>query len=275
MASNKEEYTVRTTERSLDVIRVIQERGGVRLGEIVDEFGMAKSTAYKHLNTLVSRGYLVKDGDIYHIGLKFANRGEYARARKPGYRIAASKVDDLAERTDEEVDFMVENDGRGMTIHHSYDQTNPFQEKTVDQSNKHWRTGTYYHLHCLATGKAILSVLPRERVETIIEKWGLPERTENTITDRTKLFEELKRIREMGYVFNADKYVNGLAALAMPVMEPTGKPLGALAVNGPTYNLQGARQEELLDILGEVVTEFEDELADIEHPDPFMEGTML
>ncbi|NHN49335.1 IclR family transcriptional regulator [Halostella sp. JP-L12] len=276
MQPKKTAETIETTERSLDIVREVQEQGGATIGEIAAEFDISKSTAYKHLATLNSRGYLVKEGDRYQIGLKFANRGEYARARKPGYRIAARKVDELAERTDEEVDFVVENDGRAMTVHLSYDPNNPYQEKSVDQSNKHWRTGTYYNLHCIAAGKAVLSTLPDEEIEAIIERWGLPERTNQTITDPEELYDEIETIRDRGWAYSEGEYVEGLAAIAMPVYEPNGDPLGALAVNGPAYNLQGeTRYDEIRKVLSDVVASFEAELEDVDYPDSFAEGRML
>ncbi|MFC4540575.1 IclR family transcriptional regulator [Halosolutus amylolyticus] len=275
MSENGAHESVKTTERSLDVVRVVQERGGVRISDIVEEFDMAKSTAYKHLRTLESRGYLVKEGEQYHIGLKFMNRGEYARTRKPAYRIAEDIVDDLADRTEHEVDFLVENDGRSIAVHFSYDPTNPFQDMNADPTNKHWRKGTYYHLHCIAAGKAILAHLPREAVEAIIEQWGLPARTERTITDPDELFAELETIREQGYAYSEGEYTDGMAAIAMPVIEPTGELLGGLAVNGPTYSLQNPdRRAELQSTLEEVVTAFETRLENIEWPDPFEQGTM-
>lgn len=267
---------IRTTERSLDLVELVQRLGGARIGDITDKLDMSKSTAYKHLSTLESRGYLVKEGAQYHIGLKFTNRGEYARARKRGYRIASKKVDELADRTDEEVDFVVENDGRGMTIHLSYDPTNPFKEQSVDQTNKHWRTGTYYYLHCIAAGKAILSELPRADVEAIIDAWGLPKRTEQTISNPEALLEELENIRKQGYVYSNGEYADGLAAVAMPILSPTGEPLGALAVNGPSYNFMGEeRRSEIVTILTDVVADFESELKEVEHPDPFLQGKMF
>lgn len=276
MASRAPSEKIRTTERSLDIVREIQRRGGARIADIVDEFDMAKSTAYKHLMTLERRGYLVKEDGQYHIGLKFTNRGEFARARKLGYRLAEEKVEDLAKSTDGEVDFVVESDGRGMTLHVSYDRSNPYPERSVDAINKHWRPGTYYHLHCLAGGKAILAEFPESRVEAIIDRWGLPERTDRTITDREELFAELKRVRERGIAYTQGEYADGLTAIAKLVLTPDGDPLGSLAINAPTYKAQDeAALAEMEAELTEATAEMERELESCRGTDEFTDGAMF
>lgn len=275
MTRSNDPETIRTTERSLDIVRSIQQRGGARVSDVATEFDLAKSTAYKHLRTLERRGYLVKEGDRYHIGLKFTNRGEYARARKPGYRIGADMVDELARRSDEEVDFFVENDGRGMTIYVSYDRSHPYVEESVDSFNKHWRVGTYYYLHCTAGGKAILSELPDERVTEVVDRWGLPARTEHTISDREELFAELEAIRDRGFATSREEYQEGLTAVAKPVMMPTGDPLGALAISMASYRSHAdSVQEDRKRLLADVVSSFETKLEEVEYPDPFTGGMM-
>lgn len=274
MASHTPE-TLKTTERSLDVAKEIQRRGGASVEEIANELDVAQSTAYKHLDTLERRGYLVKEDGVYHIGLKFTNRGEYARSRKTGYRIAARKVTKLAKRASMEADFIVENDGRGMTLHVSHDTSSPIRERSIDSLNKLWRPGTYYHLHCTAGGKAVLSGLSKRRVDEIVDQWGLPQRTEQTITDRDELSEELERIRERGIAYSFGEYADGLTAVAKRISTPFESTLGSVVINAPSYQLNGeGAQREIESILTEVATSFERELEDVDHPDPFSRGSM-
>lgn len=52
-------------------------------------------------------------------------------------------------------------------------------------------TGHRVHLHNTALGKAILAHYPRERLEAILDRHGMPQTSEETIIDRGGLFEEL------------------------------------------------------------------------------------
>lgn len=254
---------VKTTERSLALVERIQRQDGATLSALVSELGLAKSTVYKHLRTLESHGYLVKEGEQYHLGLKFHHHGEYARLRKRGYRLAGRTVRDLAERTNEEVDFVVENDGRTITIYESYHPQNSYRDDLFATTSDLSHSGTYYHMHCTAGGKALLAVLPDECVERIVDRWGLPKRTENTITDRAALLKDLSRVRERGYAVADEEYVDGLCAVGVVVSNPDGSPLGALAMSVPTYRRESEGfQAEAPQVVIEAARELEEALED-------------
>ena len=233
MPTDRVRNGVKTTERSFALVEYIQRHDGATLSELVAELGLAKSTVYKHLATLQSHGYLEKEGEQYQIGLKFHHHGEYARLRKRGYRLAGRAVDDLAERTNEEADFVVANDGRAITVYESYHPHNSYRGRYGGSDLS--RSGTYYDMHCTAGGKALLAAFSDERVETVIDRHGLARCAENTITDRKTLYEDLARTRERGYAIADEEYADGLCAVGVAVSNPDGSPLGALGMSVPTY----------------------------------------
>lgn len=61
------------------------------VSELADELNTAKSTVHGYLSTLHDQRYLVKEGDTYHIGMKFLRLGEYARTRKTEYELVKKK----------------------------------------------------------------------------------------------------------------------------------------------------------------------------------------
>ena len=254
--------SVKTTVRSLEIIDLVQKHDGCSLRTLVDELEVAKSTVYKHLCTLEDHGYLVKEDGTYHIGLKFHHRGEYARLRKRGYRLAGRTVHELAEQTNEEVDFVVENDGRVITIHESYHPSHIYHDGHGFSAQELSPTGTYYRMHYTAAGKALLSEFDADRIEAIIERWGLPERTERTITTRAELYDELERVREQGYAIADEEYAAGLRAVGVAVENPDGSLLGGLSMSMPTYRREGETFEEASQLIQEAATDLEDDLAD-------------
>lgn len=259
MPTNRVRNGVKTTERSFALVEYIQRHDGATLSELVAELGLAKSTVYKHLVTLQSHGYLEKEGKNYYVGLKFHHHGEYARLRKRGYRLAGRAVRDLAERTNEEADFVVENDGRTITIYESYHPQNSYRGEFGGSDLS--RSGTYYDMHCTAGGKALLAANSRARVEAVLDRHGLARCAENTITDRETLFEDLARTRERGYAIADEEYADGLCAVGVAVSNPDGSPLGALGMSVPTYRRGDDDFETEAELIIETARDLEAELA--------------
>lgn len=244
-----EARTVKATETSLAIIDYLQETDGARLSEIAQKLGCANSTVYHHLTTLMNQGYVVREDETYHIGLEFLQVGGYARDRTTVNRLSQTFVESLAEKTGEQAQFIVEENGRG---YHVY--TAPGEHATPIDT----RPGKRIYLHANSSGKSILAHYPTERVEAILDRWGLPTITEYTITDRDAFFDELERVREQGYAYNREEHVLGYCGAAAPVQTQDGAVLGALALGGPTKRLQNGRlEDELTQVLLEVVNEFE------------------
>ena len=258
---DKETDRVRTTEQSLQIIDEIQSRKGATLAEIVDHFDLAKSTVHRHLTTLRHHGYIVKEGEEYNIGLKFYNKGAHARTRKQSYQLVAEAVQDLADITEEEIDFLVPNNNRAIVVHASYHRNSTYQQEVIHPIEVGQHAGTYYHLHSTAGGKAILAEFSDEKIDRVIDQWGLPKRTENTHTSRADLFEDLNKIRERGVALSNEEYAYGLRAVGRRVLSPDGSVLGAVSLSAPAYRLStDIMAEEVTELLISTIDELEDEL---------------
>jgi len=208
--------------------------------ELADHLDVSKSTVHRHLATLEDHDYVTRDGDDYHVGLRFLGLGEYARQRNPVYHQARPLVEELAAETEERSLFMVEEHGRAVYLHRGVGNHAVRTNSSI---------GTRRYLHTIAGGKAILAHLPDERVEGIIDRWGLPAQTEHTITDRDELIEELDRIRERGVAFNHEEAIEGLNAVAAPVVA-NDDIVGAISVSGPAHRVKGDWfTEEIPDLL--------------------------
>ncbi|MFO7925286.1 MAG: IclR family transcriptional regulator [Halobacteriota archaeon] len=254
---------VKTTRTSLRLIEEVKARDGASLIELTDSLDLAKSTIHNHLNTLTNEGFLVKEGMTFHVGLKFLEFGEYARNRKSVYELAREWVYALAKETNEEVDFTVEENGRIFTLEYALGNQAPSQLQT---GSPFLQTGSSFHLHNCASGKAILAQLPRDHVEEIIHRWGLPATTPNTITDESALFEDLEATRKRNYSINDEELEEGYRSVGVPVTYPNGTVFGALCVGAPTYrlDLDGPRFDEIVTQLLESTTELEQEIEQMQ-----------
>lgn len=234
--TGKNTQSIQATETSFRIVEALIERNGANTTEIADHLDMTKSTTYNHLQTLLKNEYIVKNGGEYNVGLKFLRIGEDARSRLPLSRIGPKEIDKLAERTQEVANLTVEEHGRGVFIYRS---------KGPEAVSTGIRTGKRVSLHATAFGKAILSQYPEERVENILEKSGLPPKTENTITTREELFVELEKIRNRGYALNREEHLMGLRCVAAPIVGENSV-IGAVSVGGPKDRMKGERFTEKL-----------------------------
>ncbi|MFK7903268.1 MAG: IclR family transcriptional regulator C-terminal domain-containing protein, partial [Nitratireductor sp.] len=62
-------------------------------------------------------------------------------------------------------------------------------------------------------------------------------RTPNTFTDPEKLIEELRNISKQGYALDLEEFMEGMVAIAVPVIDSKGNFSGALAIHGPSVRL--------------------------------------
>ena len=248
MTTGNESELLKTTTVSLSVVDAIDDLDGARLSEIAEHMDLSTSTVYTHLKTLEDRGYITKLGHTYQLGLKLFHLGEKARRRDDRYQLAKRKASELAQVTNEEVNFAVEADGRCIVLF----------DETGNPSAEGFQVGRWFYMHNSASGRAMLAEFPDERVEGILDQWGLPKETDSTIVDRGELFDELERIRERGYAVSEQEALEGLRAVALAVRSPDGSVFGSLDVSGPPYRLPS--DGELADLLRPVVRELEAEL---------------
>lgn len=219
--------TVSTTETSLAVIETIRTHDGIRLRQLAEELDLSKSTVHAHLTTLRDTRYVVKEGEFYHLGLKFFELGEYVISRKEIYDIAEEEITALNDRTNRIADFSVEEHGRVVSL---------FSELYDSQSTFLSDRRTFY-MHNTASGKAILAEIGDSRVERITDQWGLPRETDHSISTADELLAELENTRERGYAVNDEEVVSGLYSVAKPVYQPHGRVCGAVSLDCPKYRV--------------------------------------
>lgn len=254
MTTTRDRNRVKTTDSAFEIIETIKRLDGAGVSELASELDLAKSTAHRHLSTLLDLEYLVKEGNEYHVGLRFLQLGEYARERKDAYRVVEPKIEQLAEDTSERAQFIVEEHGQGVYIYRSTG------ENAVHTPNS--GVGKRNAIHATSAGKAILSEYDEECLDRILEHSDLEALTENTITDEDELRTELGEIRERGYSTNMEENINGIRAVGVPVTHTDGSVIGALSISGPVHRMKGEWfEEEIPDLLLGTTSELELNIA--------------
>lgn len=237
-SGESEGQRVKSVDRAFQIIEFLRRENGADIQTVAERLSVANSTAYRYLMTLESSGYLTKKAGQYHVSLRFLRLGEHSRERNPAFQLAREKVRQLADETDERAQFVTESHGKALFVHRA------MGEHAVETDS---RTGKVVPLHTIAAGKAILAHLPSDRVEEIIDTHGLEARTENTISGREQLFENLEEIRKRGFSYNRQESTQGLSGVGVPVIQRDNNDvIGALSVVGATHRMKKERLSDAL-----------------------------
>lgn len=232
---------VKAAKTSFEIIQTLRELEGAGVSELASELDKPTSTIHDHLRTLESEEYLVKSDGKYYVGTRFLGIGEQARERQKVYRIARQEVNELADQTGGHTNLMIEEHGRGIFLHKS---------RGPDAVQLDTHAGMRVPLQTTAMGKAILAFRPREEVKSIINRHGLPQITEKTITDREELFDELDAIADRGHAYDDEERVKGMRCVAAPITNKDGRAIAAISVSSPKSRLRGKEfREEVPDLL--------------------------
>ncbi|WP_101295592.1 IclR family transcriptional regulator [Halegenticoccus soli] len=232
---------VRTTTTSLRIVEALRELDGAGVTELANRLDISKSAVHKHLTTLHRLGYVRREGNTYQVGLQFLHLGLYARDRLPVFETGRDAVERLAEATGHATNLMVYDGGYGVYVRH-----------IPGGGDDPIREGERVYLHATAAGKAILAFLDEGERRSVLERIGLPEMTEKTITDRARLERELRSVRDQRLAFDREEYAEGYQCVASPVVGPDGVTAAAVSVSGSMDRMTGKTLEE--DVTGLVVS---------------------
>jgi DNA-binding IclR family transcriptional regulator len=222
---------VEAVRRTFRIIEELKRRNGATVTNVAAGVDLPTSTVHNHLSTLRELDYVVRAGDEYELSPRFVHVGDQIKQQREIYRVGRSTIDYLAESSGEVANLMVELNGRGIYLATAWGEQGMRNFASVRERD---------YLHSTASGKAILASLPAARVDAVLEEWGLPAVTENTITGREELEAELAEAEDRGYALNDRENTPGVRAVAAPVDRGDGS-YAAVSVSGPATRLDDDR----------------------------------
>lgn len=250
--------SIKTTFRIIDYLA---KEGGNGVSTIASDLGLALTTTYDHINTLAALGYIEKQNSEYHLTTRFLELGERTRAQIPVHSTVGDILTELANSTDEVATlWIVENDLSVILDIARGSKAIPLAPYP----------GTRIELHRSGPGKAILAHLSPQRAEAILEqhppgkegeRYGIPSRTEYTISTYENLINELETIREQGYALDNEELIEGVRSVGVPLFDHKGNVVGAVGVHGPTSRFHGEKftetfPEKLIEVQSTVELEY-------------------
>jgi IclR family acetate operon transcriptional repressor len=178
-------------------------------------------TIHRLIRFLVSQGYVRQDpAKRYTIGPRMIWLGEAASRMLGSWAtpVLTRLVDEFGETTNM---AMLEGDG----VIYVAQVPSPRAMRMFTE------VGRFVMPHCTGVGKAIMSTMSDDEVTALLQRTGMPARTEHTITDIDAMLAELATIREAGYAVDDGEQELGVRCVAVPV--PDLPFPAAISVSGP------------------------------------------
>jgi IclR family transcriptional regulator, acetate operon repressor len=226
--------------RSLEVLRLIARSGGsVGLADMSQTIGLPKSTLHRICGQLSALGFLVQEDSektfavgpaLRELAFDALNNGVVRGLR---HHVLSELVATVGETCN-----LTTLDGAEVIY--------------LDRVEARWplrlnlEVGSRVPVHCTASGKLFMALLPEALGTKVVENLTLEKLTEKTISSKGALRVELATIRKQGYSIDSEEFIQGLVALAVPVKDAKGVTRAALAVHAPTARMPVKRILEWL-----------------------------
>jgi len=94
---------------------------------------------------------------------------------------------------------------------------------------------------CSGIGEALLSARPHKEVGKILEKKGLPEFTDKTLTSPRDLFLSLSEIQSTGWLLDDEERFIGMRCVAACIHDANGTTIAGVSISGPTLDYPTTR----------------------------------
>lgn len=221
-------YAIDSVDKALQVLMLVRERQHLRVVDVSEELGVARSTAHRLLSTLVHRGFVGRDPltRTYHCGPELLGPGTAATSSADVRDVAHEHMEALSAKLRESVNLTV-LEGPYSRFIHGISGDRPLLTSV--------RIGALLPAQATSGGKALLAELSSQQVRAVFPR-GLRRMTEATIVDFKHLEQELRVVRESGYAVNAGESELGLNAVAVAIRQG-GRAVAALAISTPTVRM--------------------------------------
>lgn len=194
--------------RLLDALAAAREP--LTLTALADELKLPKSTLHALCATLVQTGLVRRfENGSYHLGMHVMDLSHALLARTDLTTEFARVWDSLALLPEETIILSV-LDGADVVYVACRNGTRPL--------GLNFRIGMRLPGNCTASGKALLSTLPPERILELARGNGFAALTKKSVTDPGRLLKQLAQVRKRGYSVDDEGTRDGMICFGAPVL---------------------------------------------------------
>ncbi len=240
--------------KGLKVIRAFtREQPTLTLSEIASATKLPAATARRCLHTLEELGYVARSGRGFLLRPKVLELGAAYLESMNIEMLTGTYLEDLARRTGDSAALSV-LDGTDIVY------VARASVRTLMRLEAH--VGSRLPAYPTSMGRVLLAGLSPERLAWYFANAKLEPITDRTVTDRARLEKLIEECRRTGYAAVEDELAYGVVAVAVPVVDQSGRTVAAL--NSSSHSKKYSKTQlvrERLPMLREVSRQISRELA--------------
>jgi len=230
-----------TADRALDILAMFSEDVPVVSGvEVAARLGVARSTGYRYLQSLVSNRYLEEaPGGGFRLGLRILELARLARRTYGLSEIAAPVLAELAAQVGETV-LLTRRVGDLVVC---LDRA----ESEVHRVRISYERGSTLPVNAGASAQVLLAWADPAEARSVLEGTRLERFTPATLTDVDALMKRLATIRADGHSTSRSELDHDVLGIAAPIRGGGGAVVAAVSVAAVASRVDSEKEREILE----------------------------
>jgi len=231
----------RSLHRAIGVLRLLSTRTatGWRLSDLAHEAGLGHSTVHRMLSCLLEERLAARVAGTrrYTIGALAYELGVAAAPHFAIERLAQPALFQLAAET-RDIVFLNVRSGADSVCVARVEGRKALKAYTVE-------VGTRRPLCLSAGGTAMLIALPSPE-QARVQAQNLQSIQQRGYERQAMVKRMLQRSRRLGYGWNQEDLIPGIAAIGVAICSPSGEPVASLSIGSSLADLQSSRRTQLI-----------------------------
>ncbi|PRY36849.1 IclR family transcriptional regulator [Umezawaea tangerina] len=229
-----------TADRALEILNMFEDDVPVVSAvQVAERLGVARSTGYRYLQSLVVNRYLEEaPGGRFRLGMRVLELARLARRTHSLTDIAAPVLEGLAEAVDETA-LLTRRVGGVVTC--------------LDRAESHahrvrisYERGSTLPVNAGASALAILAFAPSAEARAILESSPLQRFTPATLVDVEAVMDRLEVIRRDGYAITRSEVDHDVLGVAAPIRDGSGKATAAISIAAVASRVSAQLEREII-----------------------------
>ena len=247
MKEKDDEKQMSAVQRTISILEALSRVEAINLENLSKVTGLPKATLLRFLSTLISLGYVMRDGgDMYHLTLKMFSTGSRSLSHIDLVTTAKPFAKRLAEELGETVHMGILEGDTAVYV---------LKEESIYTLRMYSQVGKRIPLYCTAIGKIFLSEMTEAELDGYLSTHPLKPFTTKSIRTEEAMKEELRKTRERGWSIDDEEHEMNIRCLASPVRDFSGRTVAAISVSWPVFRFEDCDQAKVTGMIIDATSE--------------------